>query len=169
MSLQLPIQRIGPAGWDGDEHRCCTVDASAPKPMSPSNKTSTRQPGSDSVTDGIRVQAHPQWIEAQSDPDNGRWLYAYRIVITNEGPTPARLRSRHWIILNADNHREDVRGPGVVGQTPRLGKGERFEYTSTCPLRTAWGTMEGSYTFERDDGSTFEAAVGRFFLVPPPK
>jgi ApaG protein len=137
--------------------------------MNSSKTTAARQSGSNTLTDGIRVQAHAQWIEAQSDPDNGRWLYAYRIVISNEGPTAARLKSRHWIILNADNLREDVRGPGVVGKTPRLASGERFEYTSTCPLRTSWGTMEGSYSFERDDGSAFEAAVGRFFLVPPPK
>jgi ApaG protein len=137
--------------------------------MSTSKTTTARQAGSNTLTDGIRVQAQAQWIEEQSDPDNGRWFYAYRIVITNEGSTPARLLARHWIILDADNHREDVRGPGVIGKTPRLAPGQKFEYTSTCPLRTAWGTMEGSYTFERDDHSLFEAAIGRFFLVLPPK
>ncbi len=137
--------------------------------MSTSKTTAARQAGSNTLTDGIRVQAQAQWIEEQSDPDNGRWFYAYRIVITNEGSAPARLLARHWIILDADNHREDVRGPGVIGKTPRLAPGQKFEYTSTCPLRTAWGTMEGSYTFERDDHSVFEAAIGRFFLVLPPK
>lgn len=134
--------------------------------MSGSSET-TPKGGSDTVTHGIRVQAAAQWLESESDPSRRHWLYAYRIVISNEGEAPARLRARHWMILDGDNHREDVRGPGVVGKTPRLAPGERFEYTSSCPLSTPWGTMEGSYAFERDDGSVFEARIGRFFLVPP--
>ncbi len=128
----------------------------------------TLPPGSSSTsTEGVRVQAIAQWLESESDPDQRHWLYAYTITIVNEGSTPVRLRSRHWVILDANNHREEVRGPGVVGKTPRLNPGERFEYTSSCPLNTPWGTMEGSYTFERDDGSPLEVAIGRFFLVPP--
>ena len=137
--------------------------------MSTSQTTKARSAHSDTLTQGIRIQARAEWVEEQSDPDRGQWLYAYRIVMSNEGSTPARLRSRHWIILDANNQREDVRGPGVVGKTPRLAPGENFAYASSCPLRTPWGTMEGSYTFERDDGSSFEVAVGRFFLVPPRK
>ena len=127
-----------------------------------------RPSGSDTVTQGIRVQAQAQFLPSESDSERRHYVWAYRIVITNEGTSRARLKSRHWIILDADNRREDVRGGGVVGKTPSLAPGERFEYTSGCPLRTRWGTMEGSYTFEREDGSTFEVAIGRFFLVPPP-
>jgi ApaG protein len=94
-------------------------------------------------------------------------VFAYKIVLVNEGDAPARLLSRHWVILDADGHREDVEGPGVVGETPRLDPGERFEYMSGCPLPTPWGTMEGSYLFERDDGQTFRVKIGRFFLVAP--
>lgn len=137
--------------------------------MTPVNDTKMRPGSSDTVTEGIRVQAQAQFVESESDPEHLRWFYAYRIVIRNEGSAPARLRSRHWIILDSDNRREDVRGPGVVGKTPRLAPGEQFEYVSSCPLRTAWGTMEGSYTFERDDGTSFDAAIGRFFLAPPRK
>jgi ApaG protein len=124
-----------------------------------------RPASSDTVTEGIRVQAAAQYLEGESEPDQRQYLFAYRIRIRNEGTRRARLKSRHWIIVDADNHREDVRGPGVVGKTPLLAPGESFEYSSGCPLRTPWGTMEGSYTMERDDGSSFEAAVGRFFLV----
>ena len=127
-----------------------------------------RSAGSDTTTEGIRVQAQAQFLPGESDAARRHFVWAYRIVITNDGRARARLKSRHWIILDADNRREDVRGGGVVGKTPSLGPGERFEYTSGCPLRTRWGTMEGSYTFEREDGTTFEAAIGRFFLVPPP-
>ena len=128
----------------------------------------TRSAGSETTTEGIRVQAQAQFLPGESDSERRNFVWAYRVVITNEGTARARLKSRHWIILDADNRREDVRGGGVVGKTPSLAPGERFEYTSGCPLRTRWGTMEGSYTFERDDGSTFEAAIGRFFRVPPP-
>jgi ApaG protein len=124
-----------------------------------------RPASSDTVTEGIRVQAAAQYLEGESEPDQRQYLFAYRIRVRNEGTRRARLKSRHWIIVDADNHREDVRGPGVVGKTPLLAPGESFEYSSGCPLRTPWGTMEGSYTMERDDGTSFEAAVGRFFLV----
>jgi ApaG protein len=124
-----------------------------------------RPASSDTVTEGIRVQAAAQYLEGESEPDQRQYLFAYRIRIRNEGTRRARLKSRHWIIVDADNHREDVRGPGVVGKTPLLAPGESFEYSSGCPLRTPWGTMEGSYTMERDDGTSFEAMVGRFFLV----
>jgi ApaG protein len=125
-----------------------------------------RSASSDTITHGIRVQAAAQYLPSESNPDDRQYIYAYRIVLTNEGTQRARLKSRHWIILDADNQREDVRGPGVVGKTPDLAPGERFEYMSGCPLRTSWGTMEGSYIFEREGGEQFEAMIGRFFLVP---
>src|SRR5262245_55938316 len=117
-----------------------------------SHETARRPPSSDTVTHGIRVQAAAQYMPGESDPDGKRFLYVYRIRIKNEGTRRAKLRSRHWIILDADNQREDVRGPGVVGKTPDLAPGESFEYMSSCPLKTTWGTMEGSYTFEREGG-----------------
>ena len=125
-----------------------------------------RPANSDTVTEGVRIQAAAQYMPADSNPEQKQYIYAYKIVITNEGTRRAKLKSRHWIILDADNHREDVRGPGVVGKTPELGPGEQFEYMSGCPLRTTWGTMEGTYTMEREDGSQFNAVIGRFFLVP---
>jgi ApaG protein len=90
----------------------------------------------------------------------------YRITITNKGSRAARLLARHWVIIDADRRREDVRGPGVVGEFPRLEAGQSYSYMSRCPLRTRWGTMEGSYTFERDDGERFKVRIARFFLVP---
>jgi ApaG protein len=87
-------------------------------------------------------------------------------VISNQGERRAKLKSRHWVILDADNNRQEVRGPGVVGKFPDLAPGESFEYCSGCPLATKWGTMEGSYVFQREDGSEFEVSIGRFFLAP---
>jgi len=123
-------------------------------------------PNSNSQTDGIRVTAAGQFLPHKSDPDRSEYFFMYRIRIENEGDEPAMLRSRHWVILDANNKREEVVGEGVVGEQPHLAPGEEFEYTSYCPLGTSWGTMEGTYTFVRDDGSTFDAAIGRFFLVP---
>ncbi|MBK7874668.1 MAG: Co2+/Mg2+ efflux protein ApaG [Planctomycetes bacterium] len=125
-----------------------------------------RPAGSDTTTEGIRVIAEATFLPEDSEPEQHQFVYAYRIRMKNEGTRRARLKSRHWVILDADNNREDVRGPGVVGKHPDLKPGEEFEYTSGCPLRTRWGTMEGTYLFEREDGTPFEVAVGRFFLVP---
>lgn len=128
-----------------------------------------RNATSDTVTEGIRVHAVAQYLPDESDPESKRFCFAYRIRISNEGERRARLLMRHWVILDADNDRRDVRGPGVVGAHPDLAAGESHEYTSSCVLPTHWGTMEGSYTFERQDGARFEVAIGRFFLVPQSK
>ena len=131
------------------------------------NKLQSQTPDSDSTTTGIRVQAAAQFLPDESHPDTPLFLFMYRIVITNAGPRTAKLLSRHWIIKDAFNEREDVRGAGAVGEYPTLAPGEHFEYTSTCPLRTRWGTMEGSYSFEDcANGEMFEVEIGRFFLVP---
>ncbi len=122
-------------------------------------------PNSDLITSGIRVEAAAQFSPERSDTD-ATWFYAYRVRITNEGRDRAQLLSRHWVVLDANNHKEEVVGEGVIGRQPDLAPGEVFEYTSGCPLGTAWGTMEGSYTFRRGDGSIFEVSIGRFFLAP---
>ena len=124
----------------------------------------TQSPDSDTLTEGIRVRAAAEFLSAESSPDHDHYVFAYHITITNEGDQPARLLRRHWVILDAINGRQEVEGPGVVGETPRLEPGDSFEYTSACPLTTTWGTMEGSYSMERDDGAAFEVQVGRFFL-----
>ncbi len=80
---------------------------------------------------------------------------------------PVQLVSRHWIIIDAYGRREDVSGPGVVGQTPRLEPGKAFKYQSFCPLRTVWGTMEGEYQMRYDDGETFDVQIARFYLKVP--
>lgn len=117
------------------------------------------------MTNGIRVRAAAQLVPDETDVDRPLYVFSYRIRLTNEGGEAATLESRHWIIVDANGERRDVRGPGVVGQFPRLDPGESFEYTSRCPLATSWGTMEGSYRFRRPDGAAFDVVVGRFFLA----
>ncbi len=123
-------------------------------------------PNSDTTTEGIRVQAAAQLVPDQSDPERGIHFYAYRIRISNEGGQPVQLMRRRWVVLDADNNRQVISGDGVVGAQPDLSPGQTFEYMSACHLTTEWGTMEGTYTFEREDGENFDAEIGRFFLVP---
>ena len=120
---------------------------------------------SETLTRGIRVGATAFYLPDESSPDEHRYLFGYRIVIVNEGRAAATLRSRHWIIINADGVVEEVKGEGVVGQQPRLAPGEAFKYTSYCPLATEWGTMEGLYEFQTDAGEHFDVKIGRFFLA----
>ena len=106
----------------------------------------------------------------QSDPDEGRWVWAYRVVIRNEGEATARLVSRHWEITDGNGRVQTVDGPGVVGQTPRLGPGDSFEYHSGCPLSTPGGVMAGHYTMHGDDGSMRNILIPTFSLdLPEPR
>ncbi len=126
-----------------------------------------RSLGSEAVTEGIRVHVEPAFLDSHSDAERGNFTFAYKIHITNEGAMAARLVGRFWRIVDADGHESVVEGPGVVGQHPHLEPGQTFEYSSFCPLKTAWGTMEGYFIFERADGETFRATVGRFYLACP--
>ncbi|MDL1892821.1 Co2+/Mg2+ efflux protein ApaG [Sphingobacteriales bacterium CHB3] len=120
---------------------------------------------SDTTTEGIRVRAIATYLADQSQPSENKFVFAYRVFISNEGTKPARLISRHWVIINGNGDREDVEGPGVVGKYPRLAPGDVFEYTSFCPLDTEWGTMEGTYRMQSEDGSEFDVVIGRFYLA----
>jgi len=122
---------------------------------------------STTVTEGIRVTVQPSFWAERSAPENGQFAFSYAVEIVNEGTAPAQLRSRHWVITDANGHVEEVRGQGVVGESPRLAPGERFEYRSWAMLRTPFGTMRGSYAFVRPDGSTFEARIAEFALTQP--
>lgn len=113
------------------------------------------------------VTVSPRFLPEQSDPDNERYLFAYTIRIVNSGQATAQLMSRHWIITDANQHVEEVRGPGVVGEQPRLAPGEAFEYTSGCPLPTPFGSMRGSYQCVAEDGTTFDVPIAEFLLSVP--
>lgn len=123
--------------------------------------------GSVSLDHGIRVGVAPWFIDEHSDPSERRYVFGYRITISNEGDRPAKLLSRRWTIVDATGQREEVSGDGVVGQQPELAPGQSFEYASFCPLPTPWGTMEGAYTMQCDDGTRFEVNIARFYLVAP--
>ena len=105
----------------------------------------------------IEIKPVPQFIPEQSNPDDDNYVFAYTITISNVGELPAQLVARHWIITDANNEVQEVRGLGVVGQQPLLKPGESFEYTSGCTLQTPVGTMKGSYQMLGEDGSRLVA------------
>ena len=119
------------------------------------------------VTEGIRVTVKPAYWPERSSPEAGQYAFTYTVEIANEGTGPAQLKSRHWIITDANGKVEEVRGEGVVGQQPRIAQGKSFTYTSWAMLKTPFGTMRGSYLMVRADGTTFEAKIGEFALTQP--
>lgn len=122
---------------------------------------------SDATTRGIRVQIRSEFIPDRSSPREGSYLFQYHVRISNTGADLAQLVSRDWIITNADGEVERVKGQGVVGEQPVLQPGAAFEYTSFCPLKTAVGTMQGSYQMVTSRGERFDAVIPPFTLAVP--
>ncbi len=119
------------------------------------------------TTRGVTVRVSVAFMPDQSDPDHGRWFWAYHIRLENEGRMAVQLISRHWIITDGHGARHEVQGEGVVGEQPLLPPGASFDYVSGCPLSTPTGQMRGSYRMVAEDGSTFDVAIPRFPLVAP--
>jgi ApaG protein len=119
------------------------------------------------VTRNVRVTVEAQFAPERSNVAKGMWFFVYTVVIENGGLEPIQLLHRHWIITDAHGEVEEVRGAGVVGNQPRLAPGESFRYKSGCPLRTPFGSMQGSYEMTSDDGSRFDVAIPPFALRDP--
>ena len=113
------------------------------------------------------VTVRTQYLEEQSEPDNSHYVFAYAITIQNTGQVAAQLISRHWVITDANNHVEEVRGLGVIGHQPLLQPGEKFEYTSGTSMATPQGSMQGEYFCVAEDGEQFEARIPEFILSLP--
>ena len=118
-------------------------------------------------TQAIQVEAAAAYVPERSDPDDGRYFFAYTITIRNFGAQPARLLSRHWLITDGRGEVQEVRGDGVVGEQPRLEPGQAFQYTSAAMLETPVGSMHGTYQMQADDGSRFDAPIPAFSLAVP--
>lgn len=118
-------------------------------------------------TNGIRVRVTPYFIEDQSSPEDDTFVWAYRVEIENESEETVQLRSRYWRITDAGGRTQEVRGPGVVGETPVIPPGGRFVYTSGCPLETPSGIMAGSYQMTDEDGTLFDVEIPAFSLDSP--
>ncbi|MBF0147752.1 MAG: Co2+/Mg2+ efflux protein ApaG [Magnetococcales bacterium] len=115
----------------------------------------------------IKVTATTRYLESHSNPEQGEYAFGYAITILNEGPKPAKLLQRHWIVMSDNGRRQEVRGEGVVGEKPRLEPGGVFNYTSWTVLETPTGQMEGRYLFITDEGEQFWASIPPFFMEVP--
>jgi ApaG protein len=118
-------------------------------------------------TRDILVRVAPAYMAEQSRPEEGQWLWSYVVEIENHGTQTVTLRSRHWIITDARNRVEEVKGPGVVGEQPVLGPREAFRYNSGCPLTTPSGSMRGTYQMVTAGGEAFDVEIPAFSLHLP--
>ena len=115
----------------------------------------------------IRVDVSTNYVEDQSNPVEGRFVFANTITIRNEGTKPARLVTRHWLITDANGKVQEVVGDGVVGEQPHLQPGQGFRYSSGAILETPVGAMQGKYHMIADDGEQFDAPIAPFRLAMP--
>ena len=118
-------------------------------------------------TNGILIRVRPSYLAGQSDPDEGRWVWAYQIEIVNLTGSTVQLMARRWTITDGCGHVEEVRGPGVVGEQPVIEPGGSYAYASGCPLTTPSGSMVGAYFMQDAEGRMFEAAIPAFSLDVP--
>ena len=118
-------------------------------------------------TRDVLVRVAPVYMAEQSHPEEGQWLWSYVVEIENHGTETVTLMSRHWIITDALNRVEEVKGPGVVGEQPVLGPREAFRYNSGCPLTTPSGSMRGTYQMVTAAGDAFDVEIPAFSLHLP--
>jgi len=119
------------------------------------------------LTREIEVVVEPFYLEEQSDPEDDRYVWGYRIVISNNSGVAVRLVNRYWNITDQNGQVDEVTGPGVVGEQPRLSPGDTYEYSSGCPLDTPSGLMFGHYQMETDEGELFDVDIPAFSLDSP--
>jgi ApaG protein len=124
-------------------------------------------PLSEAVTENIRVEVMSSYSQENSRPQEGEWVFQYTVRITNQGTDTVQLLSRHWVITDAVEHVEEVKGPGVVGEQPILAPGQSFKYSSWCPLKTPTGMMHGTYQMTRAEGIHFDIEIAPFALKAP--
>lgn len=126
-----------------------------------------KQTSSDSITNDIRVQVIPEFLGIRENNGVVENIFSYHITITNAGTVTVNLQRRYWLIIDADGFQEEVEGEGVVGFTPLIEPNMSFSYTSMCPLKTDWGTMEGFFTMYDENSQKLKVQVNRFYLVHP--
>ena len=115
----------------------------------------------------IHVDVETTFVPDQSDPVQNRFVFSYTITIRNQGGSPAKLLTRHWIITDANGKVQEVRGEGVVGEQPHIKPGEGFRYSSGAVLETPVGSMQGAYQMVNDHGERFDAPIAPFRLAVP--
>ena len=115
----------------------------------------------------IEIHVSTRFLHEQSEPDNGRYAFAYTIEIANVGVESVQLIARHWIITDGNNSVREVKGEGVVGEQPTIAPQNFYRYSSGAILSTRVGTMEGRYQMKSESGAEFDVDIPIFGLVAP--
>ena len=130
----------------------------------------------DELSENVLVSSTTSYIEQQSDIKNNRFVFAYKITISNQSDQIVQLLSRHWIIQDANLKIEEIYGEGVIGEQPVIKPGESYSYTSGAILETEIGTMEGRYFLiskpknsieDKSLNTEFEISIPKFTLTIP--
>jgi len=119
------------------------------------------------TTRNIKIAVEPDFLEDQSDPEENRYLWSYRVTIENKSELTVQLLSRFWRITDGRGRVREVRGDGVIGEQPVIAPGRAFEYTSGAPLETPSGFMTGTYHMRASSGESFEVGIPMFALESP--
>lgn len=115
----------------------------------------------------VSISVSTQYLKEHSEPKANRHVFAYTVTISNNGTENVQLLSRHWLITDAKNKIQEVKGEGVIGEQPTIEPGSYFSYTSSAMLETEAGTMEGSYQMISQSGENFDAPIPTFMLTRP--
>ena len=115
----------------------------------------------------IEVRVETEYLPYQSSPEKNQYAFAYHITLSNVGHIDAQLISRHWIIIDGNGVRREVKGMGVVGEQPLISPGESYQYSSGAVLETVVGTMQGNYHMQGENGQGFEVDIPLFSLALP--
>lgn len=125
------------------------------------------EPAYSQTTNFVKITVLPVYLDAQSEPEDNHYLWAYHVRIDNLGKETIQLKKRYWLITDAYGRRQEINGKGVVGENPIILPGESFEYTSGTPLTTPSGIMMGHYEMEKMDGESFIVDIPAFSLDSP--
>ena len=115
----------------------------------------------------ISVAVETEYLANQSSPDENQFAFAYHITITNNSSYGVVLMHRHWIIIDANDKRQEVKGAGVIGEQPLIPTNTKFKYSSGTVLNTPIGTMQGSYQMVDEFGSALDVPIEPFLLALP--
>lgn len=125
-------------------------------------------PTASKITQGILIQAEPEFNEAFSNSESNNFVFTYHISIHNNTSVACQLISRKWLIFDSTGARKEIEGVGVIGEQPIIEPGQQYRYESYCPLHTEMGYMKGFYEMKRmDDNSYFEVQIPTFELIAP--
>jgi ApaG protein len=124
-------------------------------------------PEYEAVTGGVRIRVRPRFLHDESEPGRSKYFWAYSVDVENESDRIWTIARRHWRIVDSAGRLQAVDGDGVIGQTPTLGPGERFSYSSGAPLATPSGVMSGTYDLVDENGEEMVAVIPAFSLDSP--